>query len=270
METGIFATINTSKGSIRIQLTYEQTPGTVGNFVGLAEGLLPNEAKKKGTPYYDGVKFHRVIPNFMIQGGCPKGTGVGGPGYQFDDEMHPDLKHDKPGVLSMANAGAGTNGSQFFITHIPTEWLDGKHTVFGQVVAGQEVVNAIAQNDLIETIRIERVGDAAKNWDAVKAFQDFVNEKENRLKAAEATTKKALEKTVKGMKQTASGLWYTITKAAEGDAPQKGQEVSVHYRGMLLDGTVFDSSYQRNQPISFTLGNGQVISGLGRRNSVAV
>ncbi|MGB2338932.1 MAG: peptidylprolyl isomerase, partial [Flavobacteriaceae bacterium] len=123
MTDGIYAAIHTQKGIITIQLHYKETPATVGNFVGLAEGTLPNEVKSDGTPYYDGLNFHRVIPDFMIQGGCPQGSGVGGPGYQFDDEIDSSLRHDKAGILSMANAGPGTNGSQFFITHVPTPWL---------------------------------------------------------------------------------------------------------------------------------------------------
>ena len=138
---GIYASLKTSKGSILLKLTYKETPGTVGNFVSLAEGSIKNTHKNLGEPYYDGIKFHRVIPNFMVQGGCPQGSGSGGPGYKFDDEFHQDLKHDRAGTLSMANAGPGTNGSQFFITHGPTDWLDGKHTVFGYVEEGQDVVN---------------------------------------------------------------------------------------------------------------------------------
>jgi peptidylprolyl isomerase len=139
---------------------------TVANFVGLAEGKVKNTAKPEGTPYYDGIKFHRVIPDFMIQGGDPNGTGSGGPGYAFADEIHPDLKHTRPGTLSMANAGPATNGSQFFITHKATDWLDGKHAVFGYVTEGQDVVNAIAQGDVIEKVTIEAVGKDAKNFDA--------------------------------------------------------------------------------------------------------
>ncbi|MEL0307934.1 MAG: peptidylprolyl isomerase, partial [Flavobacteriaceae bacterium] len=175
MQEGIYARFTTSKGQILVQLTHDKTPGTVGNFVALAEGNLENSAKPQGTPYYDGLKFHRVIADFMIQGGCPLGTGTGDPGYKFDDEFVSELKHDVPGVLSMANAGPGTNGSQFFITHTATPWLDGKHTVFGKVVEGQEVVDAIAQDDVIETLAIERVGDAAQNWNAVEAFRVFEN-----------------------------------------------------------------------------------------------
>lgn len=173
MENGIYAKFNTAKGSVLVKLTHDLTPGTVGNFVALAEGNLENNKKPQGVKYYDGLTFHRVIPDFMIQGGCPLGSGTGDPGYKFDDEFHPSLKHDKPGVLSMANAGPGTNGSQFFITHVPTSWLDGKHTVFGHVVEGQEVVDAVAQGDVLETLEIIRVGEEAEKWNAVEAFRVF-------------------------------------------------------------------------------------------------
>ena len=157
MNNGIYAKFITPKGEILVNLEHEKTPGTVGNFVALAEGNLENTAKPQGTPYYNGLKFHRVIPDFMIQGGCPLGTGTGSPGYNFDDEFHPELTHSGPGVLSMANAGPGTNGSQFFITHVATPWLDGKHTVFGNVIEGQNVVDVVAQGDEM-SIEIIRVG----------------------------------------------------------------------------------------------------------------
>lgn len=176
MEEGIYARIATLKGLIILRLTFEKTPGTVANFVGLSEGEIENNEKLIGQPFYDGLKFHRVIPDFMIQGGCPKGTGIGGPGYKFKDEIHRELKHDKPGIISMANAGPGTNGSQFFITHKKTGWLDGKHTVFGFVIEGQEIVDKISQGDIIESIKIERVGEVAKKWDAVKEFESFTTE----------------------------------------------------------------------------------------------
>ena len=261
MKDGLYAKFSTPKGTILLALTYAETPGTVGNFVGLAEGTIKNDVQAEGTPYYDGLKFHRVIEDFMVQGGCPQGSGVGGPGYQFNDEFHPDLKHDKPGILSMANAGPGTNGSQFFITHIATPWLDGKHTVFGSVIEGQDVVDAIAQNDTIDTLEIIRVGQAAEAFNAADAFANFES---NRLKAIEEQKKAqeaALASVTEGYEKTASGLFYKIETPGAGASPSQGQNVSVHYKGSLLDGTVFDSSYKRNQPIDFALGVGQVIKG---------
>lgn len=261
MEEGIYAKFNTNKGEILVKLTHDQTPGTVGNFVALAEGKKENKVKAQGEPYYDGLKFHRVIPDFMIQGGCPLGTGTGDAGYKFDDEFHPDLKHSGPGVLSMANAGPGTNGSQFFITHVPTPWLDGKHTVFGHVAAGQEVVDAIAQGDIIDTLEIVRVGEEAQQWDAVQAFSSFETSKEERLAQARAAQAEALDKIAAGFDATPSGLRYKMIQKGDGPNAEKGKMVSVHYEGSLVDGQVFDSSYKRNSPIEFQLGVGQVIPG---------
>jgi len=261
MQEGIYARFTTSKGQILVQLTHDKTPGTVGNFVALAEGNLENSAKPQGTPYYDGLKFHRVIADFMIQGGCPLGTGTGDPGYKFDDEFVSELKHDGPGVLSMANAGPGTNGSQFFITHTATPWLDGKHTVFGKVVEGQEVVDAIAQGDVIETLAIERVGDAGQNWNAVEAFRVFENARAKREEEAKKAAQEALDKLAAGFDQTDSGLRYKIIQKGSGAQAEKGKSVSVHYEGSLDNGQVFDSSYRRKDPITFTLGIGQVIQG---------
>lgn len=160
------ATIKTSRGDIRLTLFPDGAPLTVANFSNLAQ-----------RGFYNGLKFHRVIDNFMIQGGCPKGTGTGGPGYSFKDECTPDLKHDKPGILSMANAGPNTNGSQFFITHVPTPWLNGKHTVFGSVIGteDQKTVNSIRQGDKIESITIEgdtdtlyaQVSDKLNEWNKI-------------------------------------------------------------------------------------------------------
>ncbi|WP_108423419.1 peptidylprolyl isomerase [Flagellimonas amoyensis] len=261
MQDGIYAKFNTPKGEILVKLTHDKTPGTVGNFVALAEGNMENAAKPQGKPYYDGLKFHRVIADFMIQGGCPLGTGTGDPGYKFDDEFHPELTHNGPGVLSMANAGPGTNGSQFFITHGPTPWLDNKHTVFGFVEHGQEVVDAIAQGDQIESLEIVRVGDEAQNWNAIEAFRVFEGAREKRMAEAKAKAEAEMEKLAAGFEKTNSGLRYKIVQKGNGPKAENGKIVSVHYEGSLSNGQVFDSSYKRKQPIDFTLGIGQVIAG---------
>lgn len=261
MQNGIYAKFKTSKGEILVKLTYDKTPGTVGNFVALAEGKQKNSSKPIGEPYYNGLKFHRVISDFMIQGGCPLGTGTGNPGYQFDDEIVLELKHNKPGILSMANAGPGTNGSQFFITHVPTPWLDGKHTVFGEVVEGQDVVDNVAQGDKIEEITIIRIGQEAEKWDALQAFETFNAEKAKRIAEARKKAEEALASETKGFEKTENGLFYKVTNKGNGRKAEAGNEVAVHYTGMLLDKTVFDSSYRRNQPLHFTVGVGQVIAG---------
>lgn len=261
MENGIYAKFTTPKGEILVKLTHELTPGTVGNFVALAEGTLENEARQQGKPYYDGLTFHRVIPDFMIQGGDPTGTGAGGPGYKFDDEFHPSLRHDGPGVLSMANAGPGTNGSQFFITHVATPWLDNNHTVFGKVVSGQEVVDAVEQGDAMEKVEIVRVGEEAQKWNAVEAFRTFEGSRQKRLQAQREAMDAEVEKLAAGFESTDSGLRYQIIQKGNGDRAQKGRTVSVHYKGALANGQVFDSSYTRKKPIEFPLGKGHVIEG---------
>jgi peptidyl-prolyl cis-trans isomerase A (cyclophilin A) len=218
-------------------------------------------AKPMGTPYYDGLKFHRVIPDFMIQGGCPQGIGSGGPGYSFDDEFHPSLKHDKPGILSMANSGPASNGSQFFITHVPTNWLDNKHTVFGHVVEGQDVVDAVAQGDSLDSIEIIREGDEAKNWNAIEAFRVFEGARAKKEAEARAAAEEAMEKLAAGFDKTASGLRYKMIQKGSGKKAENGKTVSVHYSGSLENGKVFDSSYSRKKPIEFPLGMGNVIEG---------
>lgn len=261
MQDGLYAKITTEKGDITLRLSYEKTPGTVGNFVGLAEGKIENSAKAEGEPYYDGLKFHRVIPDFMIQGGCPQGTGTGDPGYKFDDEFDNELRHTGPGILSMANAGPGTNGSQFFITHGATPWLDDKHTVFGHVVEGQEVVDAIAQGDTMKSVEIIREGANAEAFDAVAAFEKFRSEGDKRKKEAADKAAAEVDKLAAGFEKTDSGLRYKMIQKGDGPQAEKGKQVSVHYEGSLPNGMVFDSSYKRKQPIDFTLGVGQVIPG---------
>jgi peptidylprolyl isomerase len=176
MPEGLYARMETARGVIVQRLFYDKTPMTVANFVGLAEGSIewkdPRTGKASHEKLYDGSVFHRVIADFMIQGGDPLGRGTGGPGYQFADEFQAALKHNKPGILSMANAGPGTNGSQFFITHVPTPWLDGKHSIFGEVVEGQSTVNAIQQGDKIQSVKIVRIGKAAQSFDAPKVFAE--------------------------------------------------------------------------------------------------
>lgn len=260
---GLYAIVSTRKGQIVLELEFEKVPMTVSNFVGLAEGTL--NLKKPGVPYYDGLKFHRVIENFMIQGGCPLGNGTGGPGYNFPDEFDSSLKHDRPGILSMANAGPGTNGSQFFITHVPTPWLDGKHAIFGHVIEGQDVVNSIRQGDKIDKVEILRVGEKANAFVVTKeSFSELVRKaSEVQLKRIEEEEKKIsedIDKRWPGAVKTPSGLRYVIIKEGQGKAsPKMGQTVTAHYNGTLMNGKMFDSSIVRNEPIRFKVG--QMIEG---------
>lgn len=263
---GMYAKFDTSKGEIMVRLEFEKTPLTVANFVGLAEGSKDSN-KGKGINFYDGLTFHRVIPDFMIQGGDPQGTGAGGPGYNFPDEFDSSLKHSGPGVLSMANAGPGTNGSQFFITHVATPWLDGKHTVFGHVVSGQDVVNKITQGDTIKTLTIVRAGDKAKAFQSdQKAFDGLLNKIDEDNAAKERGEVEKQQATIKqkwpNAITTPSGLMYVVTKEGAGEAtPTKGATVTAHYTGTLIGGEKFDSSVDRNQPFKFPVGMGRVIKG---------
>ena len=261
MQEGLYAQIKTNKGEIMLILHHDKSPGTVANFINLSEGKIKNSHKPMNVPYYDGLKFHRVIPDFMIQTGCPNGTGTGDPGYKFDDEFHPELRHNKPGILSMANSGVATNGSQFFITHVATNWLDDKHTVFGEVVEGLDIVNEIQQDDVIDSIIILRVGDEAEKWNSTEVFNNFKDKKEILIKQRQLKEQQIIENLSKDFEVTPSGLRYKILNKGNGDSPTKGDKVKVHYKGMLIDETVFDSSYKRNQPIEFNVGIGQVIPG---------
>lgn len=286
LKDGLYANFQTSKGNMIVKFEDKKAPVTVANFVGLAEGKIENKSKAKGVPFYDGTIFHRVIKDFMIQGGDPKGTGMGDPGYKFDDEKN-DLQHTGKGILSMANSGPNTNGSQFFITEVATPWLDGKHTIFGSVVNGIEVIDAIANVEkgaqdkpktdvVLEKVAVFTKGDEYKNYDASTIFNEGKSKIQENNKAImnqiEADKKKKAEefvanqqKLVDGLKaemqSTPSGLYYKITKATNGAAPQRGDEVAVHYAGKLVDGSEFDSSFKRNQPIDIPIGVGQVIKG---------
>ncbi|MDD9301030.1 MAG: peptidylprolyl isomerase [Desulfobacter sp.] len=263
LEDGLYADINTSRGQIVLELFYQKVPMTVANFAGLAQGRMMTKVKK-GEKFYDGLKFHRVIPDFMIQGGDPLGNGTGGPGYQFADEFHPELKHDGPGILSMANSGPGTNGSQFFITHKATPWLDFKHSVFGRVVKGMDVVNAIRQGDVINSVKIIAKGDDAGAFQADQAGFDAIvktleNKKNAGLKADMVQFEKEMLKKNPDALKTDSGLMYVLVKPGTGPVVNRGAIVQVHYTGVISKGKKFDSSRDRGRPIEFVLGKGEVI-----------
>jgi peptidylprolyl isomerase len=262
-ENGLFARIATNQGNIVVRLEYQKAPLTVCNFVALAEGKM-NAAR--GKPFYDGLTFHRVIADFMIQGGDPLGDGSGGPGYRFPDEIDPILKHDGPGVLSMANAGPGTNGSQFFITHTATPWLDGKHTVFGRVIQGQDVVDAIKQDDKIEKVTIIRNGPEANAFKADQAAFDALLREKTAAAIAAVRAKRetdVAEITAKypDLTLSPSGLRYSVLKAGTGEKPQPGATVAVNYKGMFLSGNVFDNSDVHGGPLELQAGARQVIPG---------
>ncbi|KFF06043.1 peptidylprolyl isomerase [Flavobacterium reichenbachii] len=244
---GLYADIETNKGHVIVELDYKKAPITVANFVTLAEGKneFVTQENLKNKPFYDGLKFHRVIENFMIQSGDPLGTGSGDTGYKFKDEFS-DLKFDKGGVLAMANNGPGTNSSQFFITHVETPWLEGKHTIFGHVVEkGMEVVNKVIQGDNITKVTIIRNGEAAKKFDAVKVFHDYFADiaKEQGKYADVQKEKVEYYASVKPkVTKTNSGLEFLITEKGNGKKPAAGTQVYIHYAGFLENGTLFDTS----------------------------
>jgi cyclophilin family peptidyl-prolyl cis-trans isomerase len=267
---GLFADIKTSKGDIIVRLEHDKIPVTVANFVSLAEGNSPFVSENfKGKKYYDGLIFHRVMKDFMIQGGCPTGTGTGNPGYRFMDEFNDSLVHDRKGILSSANSGPGSNGSQFFITHKPTPWLDGVHTIFGEVVEGMAIVDSIANVPVamgskpvdsvnINTIKIIRNGKEAKKFDAIQIMTDYFDNEEERLaiiekkkakKQAEiagmmAEFAKELETQSGKAKQLPSGLKMLVLKEGDGEKPKIGQKVDVMYSGYLPNGTLFESNHE--------------------------
>lgn len=272
-DDGIYAEFNTDSGRVIVKLHYDKVPMTVCNFVGLAEGTIPNNFRAQGEPYYDNLKFHRVISkfngdgqDFMVQGGDPTGTGSGGPGYSFPDEFHPDLKHSGPGVMSMANSGPSTNGSQFFITHVQTPWLDNKHSIFGQVVEGQEVINHLRTNNTMKTVKIVRKGDHALNFRADSAAFEGLKQKAaeqarlDRLKRDFALDSAEVLKRFPNAIQTQSGLWYVINKPGTGTNAKAGDKVSVHYELKVPSGEIIESSFG-GSPFTFTLGKHEVIEG---------
>jgi peptidylprolyl isomerase len=268
---GVFAVLTTEKGQIVLELFYKETPMTVSNFVGLAEGTLD---AAKGKPFYDGLTFHRVISDFMIQGGDPQGNGTGGPGYKFADEFVDGYIFDKPGKLAMANSGENTNGSQFFITHVPTDWLNYKHTIFGQVVTGQNIVDTVEQGDHIISLQIVRQGkDAEKFTVTQESFDKLTLEgakkaikfQEEQAKREAKKAEEQMKELTKGCEKSKEGIYYKITEGGTGDKVGKGKNVTVGYCGYLVDGTLFDASKefhpQGHDPLSFKTGAGQMIPG---------
>ena len=254
---GLFADIKTTKGDVVLKLEYQKTPITVANFVSLAEGNSPfvsDEYKEK--KYYNGLVFHRVMKDFMIQGGDPLASGRGGPGYKFKDEFVEGLQHSKKGILSMANPGPNANGSQFFITHKETPWLDGRHSVFGEVIKGIEVVDSIANvpvgdgnkpitDVVINEVVIARNGAEAKEFDAVQVMSDYFAEEEARvaaMKEMQEAFAAALVEQVDSAETLPSGLKVLQLQAGSEERPKTGQTVLINYAGWLMDGTLFDTS----------------------------
>ena len=274
LNDGIYAEFKTNKGTFVAELFYKATPITVANFVSLAEGDNQMvDSSYQGKKFYNGLIFHRIIKDFMIQGGDPDATGQGGPGYKFPDEFNDTLVHDKKGILSMANAGAGTNGSQFFITLKATPHLNNRHSVFGEIIEGMDIVDSIgsvatAQRDkpvedvVMQEVNIIRKGDDAKSFDAPMVFKQELDKAEQAKEEEKAALQKELETLSEGFEKTDSGLRYKITQTNDkGESPTSGQTIKVHYTGKLLDGTTFDSSVERGQPIEFPVGTGKVIPG---------
>jgi peptidylprolyl isomerase len=279
--SGLFAVFETSLGRFVCQLDYELAPVTVGNFVGLAEGtqefLDPRTRQWVRRPFYDGLKFHRVVKGFVVQAGDPLGDGTGGPGYAFMDEYSSELSHDRPGVLSMANLGPGTTGSQFFITLAPAERLDGRYNIFGHVISGMEVLHEMEKQPLmgpknstpvtdilLQHVRIVRRGSQAQDFDAQEAFaqqEQIVQQRNQHKQQRTAIFQNELARDLAVAETTSSGLRYVVRKPGSGDAPRVGDTVAAHYVGFLEDGSRFDSSYEREQPFEFPVGQGEVIKG---------
>lgn len=260
---GLYARMKTSKGEVLLKLDHEGAPLTVCNFVGLATGKLD---AANGKPFYDGLGFHRVVKDFVVQGGDPSNDGSGGPGYAFADEFSPNTRHDGPGIISMANAGPNTNGSQFFITLKETPWLDGVHSAFGRVVEGMEVVRKIEQGDKIESVRIERSGAAAKAFKVDQKTWNGLNAKaleagRKRAEARRADDIALIAQTWPDLKADEDGIFQKVLAAGTGPVPETGATVQVTYKGTFLSGQVFDASELHGGPYEFRVGQGQIITG---------
>lgn len=279
LEDGLYANFETTKGDMLVKFFPDEAPMTVGNFIALAEGKKKNNFKKENEAYYDGTIFHRVIKDFMIQGGDPTGTGTGSPGYDFEDEVNNGLQHNKKGILSMANSGPGTNGSQFFITQVPTPWLDNKHTIFGEVIKGENVIDSIAgvktqaadkplEDVVLKHVDIIRKGEEFKNYNPLQAFeegktklQEKLEEQRKKVKMEIKERKNLIKKYTEEAQTTESGLRYAYIEKGDGEKPKKGEDLKVHYTLYLADGGIIDSSHQRNSPLNVKVGQTSLIQG---------
>ncbi|MFP4373574.1 MAG: peptidylprolyl isomerase [Spirochaetaceae bacterium] len=268
LEDGLYAELETSRGPIVIELSYEEAPMTVTNFVGLSEGTIESSAPD-GEPFYDGLSFHRVVEDFVVQTGDPKGDGSGGPGYRFPNEIHDSLSHGSAGVVSMANSGPDTNGSQFFITRSAAPWLDGRYSVFGEVVEGQDVVDSIEEGDTLETVKIIRRGDAAADFETDQAAFDkrLAELREERREGRRRTVAQQLsyvERNWPDAEDAGDGMRYIVEEEGSGPSPEAGDTVAVHYTGYLLNGMPFESTREREEPVEFILGEERIIEGWER------
>jgi peptidylprolyl isomerase len=268
LENGLYAELETEKGTILIELAYDKAPLTVTNFVGLAEGTIESN-QPEGEPFYDGLTFHRVVEDFVVQTGDPTGTGNGGPGYQFPNEIDQSMAHDSAGVVSMANSGPDTNGSQFFITRGPAPWLDGQYSIFGEVEQGQDVVDSIEQGDALEKVTIVRKGEAARTFEADQdAFDKRLAELESRRDEDQRRTVAQqlayVEQNWPEAEDAGEGMRYVIQEEGSGASPDSGDTVSVHYTGYLLNGMPFESTRNQDEPVRFEVGTGEVIPGWER------
>jgi len=264
---GLYAEIITSKGDIVVQLEAERAPMTVMNFVGLAEGTIENETAP-GDPFYDGLSFHRVEPGFVIQGGDPNGDGTGGPGYQFPNETHPELRHDKPGIVAMANSGPDTNGSQFYITMAPTPHLDGGYNIFGEVIEGMEIVSEIEAGDRIREVNILRYGPQAEDYEATdEAFEALMtavyeDREAQRVQAQQDMIAAMRDRWPNATEYEDTGMLLAEIEPGVGAPPQEGEEIELHIVFSLPDGRQLDSTRDRGEPQRFTYLRDRLIRGL--------
>jgi peptidylprolyl isomerase len=268
LEDGLYAELETTRGTIMIELAFEKAPLTVTNFVGLAEGTIDSSAPD-GEPFYDGLSFHRVVEDFVVQTGDPSGDGSGGPGYRFPNEIDESLTHGSAGVVSMANSGPDTNGSQFFITKNAAPWLDGQYSVFGEVVEGQDVVDSIEEGDTLETVKIIRKGEAATDFETDQAAFDrrLAELEEKRREDQRRTVAQQLsyvDRNWPDAEDAGEGMRYIIEEEGSGPSPEAGDTVAVHYTGFLLNGMPFESTREQEEPVEFTLGEESIIEGWER------